>query len=120
MRISSKIPKNYSIQKKVNKMPTTDKKSNEYALLQFKREHDDTQAFQPVVFYEMGENGAYSNGTTLEEMLRVNIERLSDLNNRFSCRENAIAITKLQEALMWLNARTADRAKRGVEGKHEK
>jgi len=70
---------------------TTNKKRNEYALLNFK----------------------------LEEMLRVSIERLQDLNSRFACRENSIAITKMQEALMWLNARTADRESRGVEGKHQ-
>ena len=30
-------------------------------------------------------------------------------NGRFKCRENAIAITKLEEALLWLNKRTQDR-----------
>lgn len=73
---------------------------------------------QEVCFYEMNEDGTYSNGTTLEEMLRVSIARLVDLNSRFSCRENSIAITKMQEALMWLNQRTEDRKLRGVEGKH--
>jgi hypothetical protein len=42
------------------------------------------------------------------------------LNGKFPCRENSIAITKLEEALMWLNKRTADRVKRGVEGKNLK
>ena len=100
---------------------TTDKKINEYALLNFKRdlEPDGTFRFQPVVFYELKEDGSFDNGITLEEMLRVSIERLQDLNGRFACRENSIAITKMQEALMWLNARTADREKRGVEGKHQ-
>ena len=92
---------------------------NKYALLQFKRnEANDTQEFQEVAFYKMNEDGTYENGTTLEEMLRVTIERLKDLNNRFSCRENALAITKCQEALFWLNERTRDREERGVEGKH--
>jgi len=100
---------------------TTNKKRNEYALLNFKRdsEPNGTLRFQPVVFYEMKEDGSFDNGITLEEMLRVSIERLQDLNSRFACRENSIAITKMQEALMWLNARTADRESRGVEGKHQ-
>ena len=34
--------------------------------------------------------------------------------------ENAITITKLEEALMWQNKRTLDREKRGVEGKDER
>ena len=86
-----------------------------YLLHDFKEENPP----QEVIFYEMAEDGSYINGTTLEEMLRVSIERLQDLNSRFACRENSLAITKMQEALMWLNARTADRIKRGVEGKHE-
>ena len=36
----------------------------------------------------------------------------------FACRENAIAITKLEEALMWLEKRTRDREEREVEGTH--
>ena len=92
---------------------------NKYALLQFKRnEANDTQEFQEIAFYRMNEDGTYENGTTLEEMLRVAIERLKDLNNRFSCNENALAITKCQEALFWLNERTRDRKEREVEGKH--
>lgn len=99
---------------------------NEYALLQFKRDFsspedkEGTQMFQKIVFYKMNEDGTFENGTTLEELLRVGIERLTDLNNRFSCEENKTAITKMQEALEYLNKRTEDRGKRGVEGKHIK
>ena len=56
-------------------------------------------------------------GTTNEEVLAVLIDRLCFLNAKYSCRENALAITKLEEALMWLAKRTANRAARGVEGK---
>lgn len=84
------------------------------------RNFSETEPPQNILFYEMAENGSMiSNGTTIEEMLRVSIERLTDLNIRFAYRENSIAITKMQEALMWLNARTADRKERGVEGKHQ-
>lgn len=74
---------------------------------------------QEVSFYRLNEDGSSEHGTTLEEMLRVSIDRLKDLNERFSCRENALAITKMQEALMWLNERTRERTARRVEGKHE-
>lgn len=37
---------------------------------------------------------------------------------KFACRENAIALTHLEEALMWLQKRTRDRMARGVEGTH--
>ncbi len=58
-----------------------------------------------------------SDGTTNEELIEVLIDRISFLNSKFPCRENAIAITKLDEALLWLNKRTNDRIKRNVEGK---
>lgn len=74
---------------------------------------------QQIHFFEKNEDGHTSSGTTLEEMLRVSIARLKDLNARFGSRENSIAITKMQEALMWLNERTRERTERGVEGKHE-
>lgn len=58
-----------------------------------------------------------NDGTTNEEVLRVLIDRLQYLNGVFPCRENALVITKLEESLMWLNKRTADRLARAVEGK---
>lgn len=59
------------------------------------------------------------NGTTNEAVIACLVHRLKFLNGKFPCRENALAITKLQEALMWLEKRTADRVARNVEGKHE-
>jgi len=61
-----------------------------------------------------------NNGTTNEEVLAMLIDRLQFLNTKFPCRENSIVITKLEESLMWLNKRTADRMTRGVEGKQIK
>ncbi len=57
-----------------------------------------------------------ADGTSNEEVLEMLIDRMYWLQTLASCRENAIVITKLEEALMWLNKRTADRMKRGVEG----
>jgi len=59
-------------------------------------------------------NGAFVE--TVIDAARQRIQFYQD--SKFSCRENAIAITKLEEALMWLNKRTADREKRNVEGTH--
>lgn len=38
----------------------------------------------------------------------------------YACRENALVLTHLEEALMWMQQRTIARIKRGVEGTHEK
>ena len=64
-----------------------------------------------------GELITIHDGTTNEEVLKVLIHRLTEMGKKFPCRENSIAITKMDEALMWLEKRTADRKKRGVEGK---
>jgi hypothetical protein len=61
-----------------------------------------------------------NDGTTNEELLVVLLNRLNYLNGKFPCRENSIAITKLDEALLWLNKRTADRVARNVEGTNNK
>lgn len=61
-----------------------------------------------------------NDGTTNEELLAVLLDRMNYLQSKFPCRENALAITKLDEALLWLNKRTQDRLKRGVEGKQIK
>lgn len=59
-------------------------------------------------------------GTTNEDLLKVLINRTQYLQSKFPCRENAIALTKMEEALMWFEKRTADRVARNVEGKHIK
>lgn len=75
--------------------------------------------FQPLHFVKKelidGELQTVFHGTTNEEVLKVLIHRLNFLNKELPCRENSIAITKLEEALMWLNKRTEDRIERGVE-----
>jgi hypothetical protein len=63
----------------------------------------------------VADNGV--NGITNEALLAVVIDRINFLNAKFPCRENALAVTKVQEALHWLEARTKARISRGVEGK---
>lgn len=63
---------------------------------------------------ENGVNGAQVD--TIIEAAKIIIE---GLNKNFPCRENSLAITKLDEALMWLEKRKKDRIVRGVEGKNQ-
>lgn len=61
------------------------------------------------------------NGAFVEGVLEAALGRLEYYQtSRFKCRENALAITKIEEALHWLQHRTADREHRGVEGTHNK
>lgn len=65
----------------------------------------------------IGEVGV--NGLTNEALLAIIIDRLSYYQEgKFKCRENALAITKLEEGLLWLHSRTLERLQRGVEGTH--
>ena len=57
-----------------------------------------------------------NDGTTNEELIKVLIDRLKYLSEKLASRETSVAITKLEEALMWLEKRTIDRLKRSVEG----
>ena len=60
---------------------------------------------------EVGENGVQF--TSLIVVAKLMLE---ELNKKFPCRENAMTITKLDEALMWQDKRTKDRELRNVEG----
>lgn len=60
-----------------------------------------------------------SNGVGNEDLINMVIERLEHFQrSEYACRENAVAITKLEEALLWLRKRTMAREQRGVEGTH--
>ena len=80
------------------------------------------EATDHTIIFQNGpvpESGA--NGLTHEILLNVVLDRLQSFQRGpFGCRENAIAITKLEEALMWLKKRTGDRMERGVEGTMQK
>ena len=61
------------------------------------------------------------NGVTHEALLAILIDRMRGFQSGpFVCRDNAIALMHLEEALMWLQRRTRERIKRGVEGTHER
>lgn len=57
------------------------------------------------------------NGIFIEDLLSICIDRLEGFQSgEYRCRENAIALTKIQESMMWLNSRTSLRRKKGIEG----
>lgn len=64
----------------------------------------------------IGEAGV--NGLSNEVLLAIVQDRLEGFQRGpFACRENAIALTHVQDALHWLLHRTRDRVQRGAEGK---
>jgi hypothetical protein len=62
------------------------------------------------------------NGAFVETVVAAVVQRIEFYQTaqagKFKCRENAIALTHLETALLWLDKRTADREAREVEGTH--
>src|SRR4030095_3387233 len=57
------------------------------------------------------------NGISQEALLAIVIDRLRSFQaGPYACRENALALTYIENGLMWLQKRTRERAARGVEG----
>lgn len=68
--------------------------------------------FQNGPVKEAGVNGCHQ-----EDLLAIVIDRLQHFQaDGFACRENALALTKIEEALHWLRHRTNKRIERNVEG----
>jgi hypothetical protein len=60
------------------------------------------------------------NGAFVEGVIQAALHRLEFYQfGKFKCRENALAITKLEEALHWCHARTERREMQGVEGTYQ-
>jgi hypothetical protein len=75
-----------------------------------------------VLFFQNGPIAEVGvNGITHEALLAILVDRLQSFQaGPYACRENALALTHLQDAQHWLNHRTRARMARGVEGTHEK
>lgn len=71
-----------------------------------------------IVFQHGPRKDASSTHGVLDvDLLEIVRDRLKAFNQgEFATRENALAITHIEEALLWLNKRVEDRAERGVLG----
>jgi len=82
--------------------------------------HDD----EPIeIAFQNGPRSAADSvpGVLDTDLLEIVRDRLKSFQSgEFSCRENACALTHIEEALMWLNKRVTDRAQRGVLGTNKK
>ena len=78
---------------------------------------EDLHTFTSIVF----QNGPISefgvNGITHEALLAIVADRLRSFQKGpYSCKANACALTHIEEAMHWLQQRTIERMRRGVEG----
>jgi len=72
-----------------------------------------------VLFQNGPINEVGVNGVTQEVLLAIVADRLRSFQDGpYKCKENACALTHIEEAMHWLQQRTIARMRRGVEGTH--
>lgn len=109
-------PANERLDIEVRDEPGAGGASHEYAVTHANSAGADDLAHISFQNGPISESGV--NGVTQEILLAIVIDRLRSFQaGPFSCRENALALTKCEEALLWLNNKTRERVARGVEGK---
>jgi hypothetical protein len=73
-----------------------------------------------IVFQNGPINEVGVNGVTQEVLLAIVADRLRSFQKGpYSCKANACALTHVEEAMHWLQQRTIERMRRGVEGTHK-
>lgn len=94
----------YAIHKSVE-LPTIE--NEPLALIQFQKgPRKESSSIQGVI------------DTDLLEIVRDRLKGFQ--SGEFACRENACALTHIEEALMWMNRRVEDRIERSVLGTNQK
>ena len=73
-----------------------------------------------VQFQTGGSATTEKNGVYIEDLLIVAYAKLDEFNKHLPSRENSLALTKIEEAILWLTARKVERVSRSVYGTEEK
>lgn len=84
---------------------------------------EDVKGVAPVVKFTIQSDPISEvgvNGCQALDMLKYVKCLFQSLNEAFPCRENALSLTKIEEAIHWQDARTKDRQRRQVEGFNKK
>lgn len=121
MKILSTIQK----REKLNEVYAFDEKGNGGANHEYLISID-RGLMEPIELNIQFQNGARTDenaipGVLDQDLLEIVRHRLQGFQSGpYSSRENAMALTHLEEALMWLNRRVEDRIERDVLGKYTK
>jgi hypothetical protein len=80
-----------------------------------------TRLFCGIAFQDGPVQETGLNGVSEEALLAIVRDRLQSFQSGpYNCRENACALTNLEQALFWMNERKRKRTVRGVEGTSQK
>lgn len=120
-------PCNDKIQIEVNDQPGAGGANHRYEITGFDTtnnpSNEDLASFsKQIILFQNGPiNEVGVNGITQEVLLAIVADRLRSFQSGpYACRENSLALTKIEEAQHWLQQRTIARMRRGVEGTHAK
>lgn len=92
-----------------------------YIILRHTDGQGDVAPFAEIRFQEGPRKEPGSKTGVLDvDLLEIVRDRLMAFQDgEYRCRENAIALTHIEKALLWMNKRVEDRAERGVLGTRE-
>lgn len=121
MEILSTIQK----REKLNTVLTVGEKGNGNAYHAYQVIYDNVECAKGTTILQFQNGGRNIEGSihglTGEDLLEICRHRLQCFqNSEYACRENAVALTHIEEALMWLNRRVEDRLERNVLGINSK
>ena len=113
---------------KLNKVYAIGEKGNgganhQYNIVGLPIDENDMGIFQEVIHFQNGARKLHDSvsGVLDTDLLEIVRDRLKGFQSgEFSCRENACALTHIEEALMWMNRRVEDRIERNVLGTNNK
>ena len=112
---------------KLNKVYAIDEPGNGGANHEYKIfKNDENPAQTDLLCYIQFQNGPRKEENSIHgvldtDLLEIVRDRLKCFQSgEFACRENAIALTHIEEALFWLNKRVEDRIERNVLGTNKK
>lgn len=102
--------------------PSVGNACHEYDIYAAQGYGEDAEPLVVIQFQKGARNESSSvPGVIDTDLLEIVRDRLRGFQSgAFSCRENACALTHIEEALMWLNRRVEDRIERQVLGTEQK
>lgn len=113
---------------KLNKVFAVDEKgtggaNHQYNIVGLPIDENEMGQFQSVIHFQNGARKCSDSihGVLDTDLLEIVRDRLKGFQSgEFATRENACALTHIEEALMWLNRRVEDRIERNVLGTNSK
>ena len=113
---------------KLNQVFAADEKGNgganhQYNIIGLPISENGMGQFQEIIRFQNGARKLSDSvhGVLDTDLLEIVRDRLKGFQSgEFACRENACALTHIEEALMWMNRRVEDRIERSVIGTNQK